>query len=192
MVSVSQIAPAAAAPLAQARARPRRANAWRFWARQVRSDARARKSSPPRRTGSRSSRSPAGATARRWRNARSSLAPNSPRSPTPPGYPDLKAGLAGFEVEIAAGPEAVKEAALRDADLVVAAIVGAAGLEPTFAAIAAGRTVALANKETLVCAGEAVMETARRVGATAVADGLRAQRPVPGDRGARSATRSRP
>ncbi len=84
----------------------------------------------------------------------------------PAGYPDLKAGLAGFEVEIAAGPEAVKEAALRDADLVVAAIVGAAGLEPTFAAIASGRAVALANKETLVCAGEAVMETARRSGST--------------------------
>jgi 1-deoxy-D-xylulose-5-phosphate reductoisomerase len=84
----------------------------------------------------------------------------------PVGYAELKAGLAGFDVETAAGPEAVKEAALRDADLVVAAIVGAAGLEPTFAAIAAGRTVALANKETLVCAGEAVMKTARRVGST--------------------------
>jgi 1-deoxy-D-xylulose-5-phosphate reductoisomerase len=84
----------------------------------------------------------------------------------PAGYPDLKAGLAGFKVEISVGPEAVKEAALRNADLVVAAIVGAAGLEPTFAAIAAGRTVALANKETLVCAGAAVMETARRVGST--------------------------
>jgi 1-deoxy-D-xylulose-5-phosphate reductoisomerase len=84
----------------------------------------------------------------------------------PAGYPDLKAGLAGFEVEIAAGPEAVKEAALRNADLVVAAIVGAAGLEPTFGAIESGRTVALANKETLVCAGGVVMATARRVGAT--------------------------
>jgi 1-deoxy-D-xylulose-5-phosphate reductoisomerase len=84
----------------------------------------------------------------------------------PAGYPDLKAGLAGSAVEIAAGPEAVKEAALRDADLVVSAIVGAAGVRPTFAAVAAGRTVALANKETLVCAGTAVMETARRVGST--------------------------
>ncbi len=83
----------------------------------------------------------------------------------PEGYADLKAGLAGFEVEVASGPEAVKEAALRDADLVVSAIVGAAGLEPTFAAIAEGRTVALANKETLVCAGGAVMEMARRAGA---------------------------
>jgi 1-deoxy-D-xylulose-5-phosphate reductoisomerase len=69
----------------------------------------------------------------------------------PSGYPDLKAGLAGHAVEIAAGPEAVKEAALREADLVVAAV-------------AAGRTVALANKETLVCAGEVVMEKARRAG----------------------------
>jgi 1-deoxy-D-xylulose-5-phosphate reductoisomerase len=84
----------------------------------------------------------------------------------PAGYSDLKAGLAGFGVEIAAGPEAIEQAALRDADLVVAAIVGAAGLGPTFAAVAAGRTVALANKETLVCAGEAVMETARRAGST--------------------------
>jgi 1-deoxy-D-xylulose-5-phosphate reductoisomerase len=82
----------------------------------------------------------------------------------PAGYRDLKAGLAGFPAEVAAGPEAVEEAALRDADLVVSAIVGAAGLRPTFAAVAAGRTVALANKETLVCAGAAVMETARRAG----------------------------
>jgi 1-deoxy-D-xylulose-5-phosphate reductoisomerase len=80
----------------------------------------------------------------------------------PASYPDLKAGLAGAGVEAAAGPEAVREAALREADLVVSAIVGAAGLEPTFAAVAAGRTVALANKETLVCAGAAVMQMARR------------------------------
>jgi 1-deoxy-D-xylulose-5-phosphate reductoisomerase len=83
----------------------------------------------------------------------------------PAGYADLKAGLAGSGVEAAAGPQAVQEAALREADLVVSAIVGAAGLEPTFAAVAAGRTVALANKETLVCAGAAVMQTARRAGA---------------------------
>jgi 1-deoxy-D-xylulose-5-phosphate reductoisomerase len=82
----------------------------------------------------------------------------------PAGYPDLKAALAGLPVEVAAGPEAVEEAALRDADLVVSAIVGAAGLRPTFAAVAAGRTVALANKETLVCAGDVVMERARREG----------------------------
>jgi 1-deoxy-D-xylulose-5-phosphate reductoisomerase len=84
----------------------------------------------------------------------------------PAGYPDLKAELAGSKIEIAAGAEAVKEAALRGADLVVAGIVGAAGVEPTFAAIAAGRTVALANKETLVCAGDAVMAAVRRTGST--------------------------
>lgn len=83
----------------------------------------------------------------------------------PSGYAALKAGVAGQAVEVAAGPEAVVEAALREAELVVAAIVGTAGLAPTYAAIAAGRVVALANKETLVCAGEAVMEAARRSGA---------------------------
>jgi 1-deoxy-D-xylulose-5-phosphate reductoisomerase len=82
----------------------------------------------------------------------------------PAGYGDLKAALAGSGVEAAAGTEAVREAALREADLVVSAIVGAAGLEPTFAAIAAGRAVALANKETLVCAGAAVMRMAKRSG----------------------------
>ena len=83
----------------------------------------------------------------------------------PAGYAALKAGVAGQGVEVAAGPEAVVEAAMREAELVVAAIVGAAGLAPTYAAIAAGRAVALANKETLVCAGGAVMEAARRSGA---------------------------
>ena len=83
----------------------------------------------------------------------------------PASYADLKEGLAGSGIEAAAGPEAVREAALREADVVVSAIVGAAGLEPTFAAVAAGRTVALANKETLVCAGTVVMETAARAGA---------------------------
>ena len=83
----------------------------------------------------------------------------------PAGYHDLKAGLAGSGIEAAAGAEAVVEAALRDADLVVSAIVGAAGLEPTFAAVAEGRTIALANKETLVCAGAAVMRMAKRAGA---------------------------
>ncbi len=83
----------------------------------------------------------------------------------PASYADLKAGLSGSNVVAAAGPEAICEAALREADLVVSAIVGAAGLEPTFAAVEAGRTVALANKETLVCAGAVVMETAARAGA---------------------------
>jgi 1-deoxy-D-xylulose-5-phosphate reductoisomerase len=83
----------------------------------------------------------------------------------PSAYAELKAGVAGYDIEAAAGPEAVVEAALRQADLVVAAIAGTAGLESTYAAIAAGRRVALANKETLVCAGYAVMEAAERSGA---------------------------
>ena len=83
----------------------------------------------------------------------------------PESYAALKEGLAGSRVEAAAGPEAVVEAALRDSDLVISAIVGAAGLAPTYAAIRAGRAVALANKETLVCAGDAVMAEVRRSGA---------------------------
>ena len=80
----------------------------------------------------------------------------------PVGYADLKAALSGTGIEVGCGPAAVREAALREADLVVSGIVGAAGLEPTFAAVEAGRVVALANKETLVCAGDAVMEAARK------------------------------
>jgi 1-deoxy-D-xylulose-5-phosphate reductoisomerase len=81
------------------------------------------------------------------------------------GYAELKSGVSGASIEVAAGPDAIVEAALREADLVVAAIVGTAGLPPTFAAIQAGRAVALANKETLVCAGDAVIAAARRSGA---------------------------
>ncbi|THD46174.1 MAG: 1-deoxy-D-xylulose-5-phosphate reductoisomerase [Bradyrhizobium sp.] len=83
----------------------------------------------------------------------------------PAGYADLKSGLSGSGVEAAAGADAVVEAALRPADLVVSAIVGAVGLAPTFAAISAGRAVALANKETLVCAGSLVMAAAQQAGA---------------------------
>jgi 1-deoxy-D-xylulose-5-phosphate reductoisomerase len=83
----------------------------------------------------------------------------------PSSYADLKDALGGTGIKAGAGPEAVKEAALREADLVVSAIVGAAGLEPTFAAIEAGRAIGLANKETLVAAGAIVMETAARAGA---------------------------
>lgn len=78
----------------------------------------------------------------------------------------LKQALHGTGIETAAGPEALVEAASRPADLVMAAIVGAAGLEPTLAAIRHGIPVALANKETLVCAGPLVMGEVRRTGAT--------------------------
>ena len=80
-------------------------------------------------------------------------------------YKVLKAALSGSGIPCGAGNEAVVEAALRPADLVIAAIAGTAGVRPTYAAIEAGRTVALANKETLVCAGDAVMRMARSSGA---------------------------
>ncbi len=78
----------------------------------------------------------------------------------------LRAALAGSGIAAAAGPEAVVEAAARPAEWTMAAIVGAAGLRSTLAALDRGGTVALANKESLVCAGEIVLEAARRAGAT--------------------------
>ena len=81
-------------------------------------------------------------------------------------YNDLKAALAGTGIEAAAGAEAVKDAARRPADWVMAAIVGAAGLAPTLAAIRRGAVVALANKETLVCAGALMVAEIARHGAT--------------------------
>jgi len=83
----------------------------------------------------------------------------------PTGAAALREALAGTGIRSGAGPEAVLEAALQDCDLVVGAIAGAAGVEPTHAALAAGRTIALANKECLVCAGGPFMRTAARVGA---------------------------
>jgi 1-deoxy-D-xylulose-5-phosphate reductoisomerase len=80
-------------------------------------------------------------------------------------YAELKAGVSGHRIEAAAGAEAITQAALFPSDLVIAAISGAAGVEPTHAALEAGRTVALANKECLVCAGGPFMRTAARTGA---------------------------
>jgi 1-deoxy-D-xylulose-5-phosphate reductoisomerase len=82
----------------------------------------------------------------------------------PAGYAELKAALAGTSVKAAAGAEAVIEAALCPADIVMGAIAGTAGVAPTFAALSAGRTVALANKECLVCAGPAFMRQAAASG----------------------------
>ncbi len=81
-------------------------------------------------------------------------------------YGDLKSALAGLEIEVAAGPQALIEAAMRPAEWVMAAIVGAAGLAPTLAAVQRGALIALANKETLVCAGELMMAEVTRCGAT--------------------------
>jgi 1-deoxy-D-xylulose-5-phosphate reductoisomerase len=82
----------------------------------------------------------------------------------PSAYADLKAGLAGTGIEAAAGPQAMIEAARRPADWVMAAIAGATGLEPTLAAVERGGTVALANKECLVCAGTLFMRSAAQRG----------------------------
>jgi 1-deoxy-D-xylulose-5-phosphate reductoisomerase len=73
------------------------------------------------------------------------------------------------ECKLLVGPDALVEVARdADVDVVLAAIVGRAGLESTWAALDAGKTVALANKETLVCAGDLVMQLARDRGAAVV------------------------
>jgi len=78
---------------------------------------------------------------------------------------DLRAALQGSGVEAAAGSAALVEAASRPADWIMSAIVGAAGLAPGHAALQAGQTLALANKESLVCAGPLMIETAAAKGA---------------------------
>ncbi|HVM38112.1 MAG TPA: 1-deoxy-D-xylulose-5-phosphate reductoisomerase [Sphingomicrobium sp.] len=78
---------------------------------------------------------------------------------------DLEARLAGSGCRAAAGEAAMVEAAAGEAELVVAAVVGCAGLRPVMAAVEAGRTVALANKEALVSAGALMTDAARRSGA---------------------------
>jgi 1-deoxy-D-xylulose-5-phosphate reductoisomerase len=80
--------------------------------------------------------------------------------------PELVEALEGSACRAAAGSSALVEAAAGEADLVMAAIVGCAGLEPTMAAVLAGKTVALANKEALVTAGELMMTAAMKNGAT--------------------------
>ena len=82
----------------------------------------------------------------------------------PACYAELKAALAGTGIKAAAGEAAVIEAALHPSDVVVGAIAGTAGVKPTFAALEAGRTIALANKECLVCAGAAFMRQALESG----------------------------
>ena len=77
----------------------------------------------------------------------------------------LREALAGSDVEAAAGAQALCEAAARPADIAVAAIVGCAGLAPVMAAIERGGTVALANKEALVSAGEVMTRAVERHGA---------------------------
>lgn len=81
-------------------------------------------------------------------------------------YRDLKGALSGSGIEAGAGESALVEAAQRPAQWVIGAITGAAGLRPTLAAAERGAIVALANKETLVCAGGLFMRRAAAAGAT--------------------------
>ncbi len=80
--------------------------------------------------------------------------------------PALRHELGGSQIESAGGSAALTEAAARPADITIAAIVGCAGLAPTMAAIANGRTIGLANKESLVSAGEVLMASVKQHGAT--------------------------
>jgi len=95
--------------------------------------------------------------ARRWRPRLAVIADESL-------FEELKEGLAGTGVEAAAGNAAVIEAAQSGLDWVMAAIVGCAGLGPTLAAARTGAVIALANKESLVCAGPALLKAARDAG----------------------------
>jgi 1-deoxy-D-xylulose-5-phosphate reductoisomerase len=81
-------------------------------------------------------------------------------------YQELQGLLSGTDCRAAAGEDALVEAATADAELVIAAIVGCAGLRPAMAAVEAGRTVALANKEALVTAGSLMTDAAASSGAT--------------------------
>ena len=87
----------------------------------------------------------------------------------PAAAAELKIRLADTPIRVASGPEGLVEAAtLEEADTVLTAVVGMVGLVPTLAAVRLGRRIALANKETLVCAGELVMNGADQYGAQIV------------------------
>ena len=78
----------------------------------------------------------------------------------------LRENLSDPQIEVLWGKEGLlKAAAIPEADTVITAVVGMMGLEPTLAAVRAGKRIGLANKETLVCGGELVMSEAARCGA---------------------------
>jgi len=80
----------------------------------------------------------------------------------------VRDGVSGLGIEVAAGPDAVESAARRPVDRVLAAIVGISGLPSTLAAVEAGNSVALANKESMVCAGPLLNEMAANAGVAIV------------------------
>lgn len=95
--------------------------------------------------------------ARRWK-------PKVAVTADPARLSELRDALAGTGVEAAAGDEAIVEAARRPADWVMASIVGSAGLRSAWAAAGTGATLALANKESLVCCGPSLIERVKRAG----------------------------
>ncbi|WP_372707259.1 1-deoxy-D-xylulose-5-phosphate reductoisomerase [Brevundimonas sp.] len=95
--------------------------------------------------------------ARRWKPRLAVIADEAQLS-------ELRDALAGTGVEAAAGEAAIVEAATRSVDWIMAAIVGSAGLRSAWAAAATGATLALANKESLVCCGPALLERVKRSG----------------------------
>ena len=97
----------------------------------------------------------------RWRPALTVIADDG-------AHEELKQRLAGSGLPTAAGTTAVLEASGRSADWVMAAIVGAAGLAPTLAAARTGAVIALANKESIVCAGPAMIAAVREAGGTLI------------------------
>lgn len=84
------------------------------------------------------------------------------------GFEALKSGLAGTGISVGYGASAVLEAASMDAQWVMSAIVGVAGLPPTVAAVKTGATVGLANKESIVCAGVSLIQLAKQYGSTII------------------------
>src|SRR5688500_11971730 len=82
--------------------------------------------------------------------------------------PELRERLKGSGIRAAAGVQAVTDVASADAQWVMSAIVGFAGLAPTLAAAKAGAVIALANKESLVCAGPSLLRTAKLAGGAVV------------------------
>ncbi|MGQ3040716.1 MAG: 1-deoxy-D-xylulose-5-phosphate reductoisomerase [Brevundimonas sp.] len=95
--------------------------------------------------------------ARRWK-------PKVAVTADPARLNELRDALAGTGVEAAAGDEAIVEAAQRPVDWVMASIVGSAGLRSAWAAAGTGATLALANKESLVCCGPSLIERVKRAG----------------------------
>ena len=84
------------------------------------------------------------------------------------GLPELRERLRGSGIETAAGAQAVADVASADAQWVMSAIVGFAGLAPTLAAARSGAVIALANKESLVCAGPSLLRTAKLAGGAVI------------------------